>query len=487
MTAATATKPPKGAAAGAVEDLLKPKASYLPAPIEEINAGVAQVWEDIGVWKKLASQMNNNLAIKEHILKVCNMQGLPLIGVDIIPTQQGLKLYVNGEGAKYNRERYLYNQGRQLIERKIEFVPYEQMPGSDPVKDKAQGRIYFRITTVVENIEQKEKIIDAVCKGTIPADKVEALLEQLKVVTKYVTHSSFSYQSEKFTDNRQPDIIIKKGTTQCHRRADLEISSQCVIPEDEEPKDAEFIIRGDAVEKKPDTAAADLAKKIATELPPVTLTPSKVSEVKSTADEKKPEGTSAAPSETPAAQTPEELKKIEELMGKINVVFTNAKVAKADRMKWFTEHNYPLRKSEMSSVRLEEALAKVTAQYGPKGAAEAAHEPKKADPDPARGPEIQTIFGLREKANFDNEEVLRTWVKTRWGKGLSEMAAGELAQVKDVVKQYADVFENLSKVGFHSPAELLTYVGDTEKKDFYLLTQEEFDRVMGTLKDMSAE
>lgn len=490
MTAATAEKPAaKGAAKGSVEDLLKPKSSLLPAPIEEINAGVAQVMEDMGVWKKLASLMNNNLAIKDHVLKVCNMQGLPLIGVDIIPTQQGLKLYVNSEGAKFNRERYLDQQGRRMIERKIELIPYEQMPGSDPVKDKAQGRIYFRITTTIEDVEQKAKIVDAVCKGTIPADKVESLLEQLKIVTKYQTHSSFSNQSEKFGDNRQPDAILKKGTTQCHRRADLEISSQCVIPEDEEPKDAEFVIR-DATPARPD--AAELAKKVAQDLPPVTLTPTKVTEVKTAQEEQKPQGQGNPPSTELPVQTPEEVKEIEAVMGQINAVFTAAKIAKPDRMKWFTEHGYPLRKTEMTPTKLKEALAKVKAQYekpaavaGAGGPAAAAQEPaKKADPDPARGPEIQKMFGLREKAGFASEEALREWVKTRFGKGMSEMAAGELAKVGDTVKEFANTLEDTAKWGFTTAAELITYVQETEGKDFHLLTSEDLAKVVETLNGL---
>ena len=63
----------------------KPKPSYLPACIEEVNASIAAVWESTGTWKKL-SQVVNDPTIKERMLKICNMQEMPLIGIDIIPT-----------------------------------------------------------------------------------------------------------------------------------------------------------------------------------------------------------------------------------------------------------------------------------------------------------------------------------------------------------------------------------------------------------------
>lgn len=273
MTTATAAVPaskegkvPQNPKATAPPGAQKTIPSYLPAPIDEVNASIAAVWEQLGIFAKIKVQ-------KESLLKLCNLQEMPLIGIDIIPTQQGLKVYINGEGAKFNRERYLHQNGRRMIERTIEIVPYDKAPGADPVRDKAQGRLYFKITTTVEDVDQKDKIVNAVASGIIKASEVTETLKALKIITESVTFSAYSNQSEKFGDNRQPDIILKKGITQAHRRSDLEISSQCVIPEDEEPQDAQFLVKSEDLLEKA-KVAADSAKAGAS-LPDTTLVPEK--------------------------------------------------------------------------------------------------------------------------------------------------------------------------------------------------------------------
>lgn len=485
---AAPAKPAKAAekaTPAAAAPFMQNKPSYLPAPIEEVNESISAVWESIGVWKKLSTTVNSP-NIKEHILKVCNMQEMPLIGVDIIPTQQGLKLYVNGEGAKFNRERYLTQQGRRMIERQIHIIPHEKI-SANPAVDKNQGRIYFEIITTIEDTAQKAKIVDAVASGVIKASEVKDVLEQLKIITKYITHSSFSNQSEKFDQNRQPDVIIKKGTTQCHRRADLEISSQCVIPEDEEPKDAVFLIKdtpgaADVPALSKIDAAKDAAAAGAT-LPATTLAPQKSAEL--------PPPASTPASEVPAADKDPE--KIKALMGEINTIFNEAAVGKADRIKWFTENSYPIRTSEMSVPILEKALAQVKEKYKkapadggatlpPPSTAPAAAD--KPPADPAKQAALKKIFAVREKAGFQDDEILRAWVKTRWSKGLSEMTAPEAGVVADQVVEYSNFLENHKKWGFGSELELLTYVEDSSKKTLHSMVSEEVQKAAKDLGEL---
>jgi hypothetical protein len=482
MTQATADVPAKKE--GTMPSPQKPadaggrRVSYLPASIDEVNASIAAVWESTGTWKRLAQAVNSP-DIKDRMLKLCNMQEMPLIGVDIIPTQQGLKLYINGEGAKYNRERYLAQNGRRLIERQIEIVPYEKTPGSDPARDKAQGRLYFKITTTCEDVDQKNKIVNAVASGIIKASEVTETLKALKIITESVTFSAYSNQSEKFSDNRQPDVILKKGITQCHRRADLEISSQCVIPEDEEPTDAQFLVKSEELLNKATAAAMADAS-----LPKTTLVPDKA-----TKQPDAPPAQAATAADAPAAKPgpvgegipaqQSNATEIESLMLQINGVFDKNAVKKADRIKWFTERNYPISKAKMTVDILKKALAEVTAQYAPAAPAaapaaqeapkEASAKPEPEKASPAKQEALKKIFGLREKSGFPDDESVRAWVKETFGKGLSEMDTAELGTVVGRVAKIVDTMSNHQKWGFASAPELLNYVQDSTGKPIYAL------------------
>jgi hypothetical protein len=448
--------------------------SYLPASIEEVNASIAAVWESTGTWKRLAQAVNSP-EIKDRMLKLCNMQEMPLVGVDIIPTQQGLKLYVNGEGAKYNRERYLAQNGRRMTERKIEIVPYDQAPGADPVRDKAQGRLYFKITTTCEDVDQKNKIVNAVASGIIKASEVTETLRALKIITESVTFSAYSNQSEKFQDNRQPDVILKKGITQSHRRADLELSSQVVIPEDEEPTDAQFLVKSEE-----NLAAATAAALGAASLPQTTLVPDKATKTPDVAPAAAPAATAAAKPGPVGEGTPVQqpnVAEIESLMGQINAIFDAAKVKKVDRIKWFNERKYPISKVQMTVETLSKALAEVKAQFAPPAAPAAAQEAPEATkapeakPEPEKAPQwkqdgLKKIFGLREKAGFADDEAMRAWVKEEFGRGLSEMEIGQMEAVTARMAAFCNFFANSQKWGMNT-VDLTSYVKDSTQKSVH--------------------
>jgi hypothetical protein len=451
MTTATAAKPTPGKKTPPTGPT-----TYLPAPIEEINSQIIASWEQLGILAKIKIQ-------KDTLLKLCNLQEMPLIGIDVIPTQQGPKLYINGEGAKFNRERYLHNAGRRMVSRKVEEIPYADVPHAEANRDKAQGRIYFRITTTVEDVEQKAKIVDAVASGKIPAADVKAIMDQLKIVTEYQTLSSFSNQSEKYDVNRQPDVILKKGVTQCNRRADLEISSQCVIPEDEEPLDAQFIVKSgevldQATDKAKDAAAGNEA-----------LKPAKVAEM--------PETTTAPAKATPGPVGEGPKKDVGALITEINAIFDKGEVKKADRMKWFTENGLPMKKSEMTVEILTQAIEKAKATDFKKLFGQPAKvAPQKDDTakvDPEKQKMLGAIFGQHKKAGFGDEDAIRAWVKEEYGKGLSEMNVGECGDVRMRVEAMAKFLSNFQNWGFAAEVELKEYLETFGEKALHKMSVKE--------------
>lgn len=461
----TDTKAPKAdkpAAAAA------PKKEQHVIPIEEVNNTISALWDSTGIWKRMVNTLQDP-NIKGVMIKACNMQEMPLSGLDIIPTQQGPKPYVNSEGAKFSRERHLAKSGRKMVGREINLIPYDKMPGSIKDRDQQQGRMYFEIVSTVENVDQKQQIIDAVCNGTIPADKVAALLEQLAIITKYKTHSSFSNQSEKFADNRQPDVILKKGTTQCHRRADLEMSMQYVLPDDDAPLDAEFIVKGEAPQAPDKAKAAADAAAAGPAMPQRTLMPEKVTE-QPTADHKKP-------METPPPPDASVLTAVKAIMVEVNKVFDEAKVPKADRMKFFNQNALPISMTQMTVELANKALELVRKTYKKTSEALPAETPAKTEEqkDPARHQALQKVFGLREKAGFKSEDELRAWVKAKSGKGLSEMGAAEIDVIADGIKVFANFLGNYQKWGFGSQPELVVYLEDAAQKKFHDLTPQEIE------------
>ena len=432
----------------------------LPAPLEKINQAIADTWEQLGTFKKLQ-------VTKSTILNLCNMGDMPLTGVDIIPTQNGPRLYINHDGAKYNREKYLANQGRAVSSRKVDIVGAKEMGIGADEQHKAQNRVFFRIRTKVRDDMAYRKIVDAIAQAvanghTQAAEQGLKLLESLE--SEYQTYSAFSYQSEKFSQNRTPDHILKKGITQACRRADLEISMQVVLPSDEEPVDAEFIVKADAKIKE----AQKGASKTELELKPEKVTPGPGvgdEPIKKVGDK------------TVIVGTPDLGEKTKELID----IFTKAGHKKAFMIKWMTENFGSVKKDELTLEILEKAIAKAKDEFKPETKDKKDTGKKKSDPD--RNKIIKKIFASRADKGFDSDDDLRAMVKGAYGKGLSEMDVEQLSFVEKHLDDLAFLVDH-KKWGFSTPQELVDYVKDSAGKPFAEMTSQELSTVKSDLDEM---
>ncbi len=440
--------------------------------IAEKNAALAQAWEQMGIFKKIP-------ITKEVLVKMANLEGMPLSGADVIETQQGFRLYINNVGAKCLRDKYLTQQDRELSGRSVDILEKLPNQNADATLDKQQGRVYFKITTRIKSPEYV-KLIDAVCAGKMSAADAKIILDDDERRNTYHTFSAFSYATEKFQTNRVPEHIIKKGITQCHRRADLEIANQSVLPADEEPTDANFLAKADDILKEAQTGSGGASA----------LTPASVKPVAPTLPP--PAKADVAPAATPtAAATPGsgvEGKAAptggEDLTAKIsalNSIFEAAKVSRFDRQKWMQDHKFPFSKKELTAEVLDKAIKAATEQYTPSAAQEVKQEPPKQAEKPAEDPErtkaLSRIFGMREKSGFVDEDTLRAWVKQVNGKGLSEMTATEMAPVIERISEFATFLANHTKWSFGSTLELMAYVQDSGGKSLHTMTTAEITKL----------
>lgn len=465
--------------------------------IELANKTLSEAWDQLGYFAKIKVQ-------KQTLVTLCNLEGMPLSCVDVIPTQDGPKLYINSEGAKYNRDKYLNAQNREVAGRTIDIL--DTVPGAKKAEDEALGRKYFRVVTHVMS-EEYRKIIDAISKGVVPVGDGMKLIEEIKKMNMYTSFSAFSYQAEKL--NKTPEQIIKKGITQAHRRADLEISKQFVLPADEEPIDAQFVVRDTAA------AAEHAAAAAAGGGGAPTLTPSSVKDVTPKNDPKKPDTMKTEPAKTakadekpaqdaaPAAEQKPPQKTFEQLGAELNAKFALAGLGKVDRQRWMNHYQIPASKEKLQQnpALLEKAVELVTKQYEdgtlvkwkggvpqdppaePLKQAELPVSPDKEDPE--RKKLLGVIFGdRREKAGFDSEDHVRTWVKLTWGKGLSDMTTAETKVVADRMGLFSGLLLRHAKWGFSSPAELVNYVQEAQGADFYKLDEEGLKKLEVSLEDL---
>jgi len=427
----------------------------------ERNFALAEAYEQMGLFKA-------SVVSKATMLSIANLEGMPLSGIDIIKTQQGYKFYVNQEGAKYNRDKYLGQQGREVSGRIVEIL--DTFVGADAAQDKAQLRKYFKTTTKIKSKEYSQ-IVEGIANGKVDAATGLKILDKIEADNTYVSYSSFSTVSEPY--NKTPEHIIKKGQTQAHRRADLEISKQCVLPADEEPMDAEFTLKtGDLMDKaKEATGGSPVLKPDAVKT---------VVEVPATAVTVKPAEQKAAPgpgAEGKSEAKPEDPEAIKAKITELRAVFDAAKLSKFEQQKWMTDNKFPIKPKEMTVAILEKAIA--TAHTLLDKPAQPAQEaaPAAADPqeDPARKSILSSIFGFREKAGFESETTLRDWVKNTRSKGLSEMTAPELTQVDANVRRLADILAKGEKWGMTTP-QLKQFAVDSQKKDIYSMNLDELSK-----------
>lgn len=431
----------------------------LPAPIEEVNNAIAATWEQLGIFKKLQVS-------KAAILDLCNMGDMPMTGIDIIPTSQGPKLYINHDGAKYNREKYLRGQGRTVANRKVEIVDPSEVTFGIPEQHKNQNRIVFRILTKVRDESAHRKVVDAIAQAvaaghTDAAEKGIKLLEALE--STYQTFSAFSYQSEKFPANKTPDHILKKGITQACRRADLEISMQVVIPSDEEPVDAEFTVKAGEKLKE--------AKKGAT-LPGATLTPGKVA---------------PGPADEGGTEKGEKAGDMKKLGAELSGILAKAGMKRGAMIKWMTENMGTAKPSEMTPEILQKAVEKAKADLVEKKPEEKkpapAKEKAKEKSDPDRTKIMKKIFARREEAGFESDDDLRKCVKATCGKGLSEMDSKGLEAVSKSLHTLGLLSQH-KRWGFDTPEELAEYVKDALGKPLSEVGQEELQTLRSNLEEM---
>jgi len=416
--------------------------------IEQMNVALAEAYEQLGYFKA-------NVIQKATLIKMANMEGMPLSGIDVIKTQQGWKLYINGEGAKYNRDKYLTAQDREVSGRAVEV--FDQIPGSNPEQDKAQGRKYFKTTTHVKSVEFTN-LVNGIAAGRVDPKIGMELLEQITKMNTYVSWSAFSNVSEPY--NKIPEHILKKGQTQAHRRADLEISKQCVLPADEEAMDAQFVVKPNSspqgIEDMAKAAAAGGVTALVPEKPESVHEP----------DAPGPAEKGGATEDDPALVK----SKIAELSG---ILTTQGKLDKTGRVKWLANNGFPTSIKDITMDVLTKAIATAKAQF------EKAPEPTKTEPpkdapkgDPAKQEILHKVFGLREKAGFESDDAIRAWVKKSFGKGLSEMDVAEGGKVVERVALYASLIAK-RKTPEMDASSILNYAVQTKGKELHDMTPEE--------------
>lgn len=424
--------------------------------IEAMNNTLAEAYEQLGYFKTIAIQ-------KATLVKMANMEGMPLSGIDVIKTQQGPKIYINQEGAKYNRDKYLNQQGREVSGRTVEV--FDVIPGSNPEQDKAQGRKYFKTTTHVKSPEY-EKVVEGIASGRVDAKVGMELLKQIVEANTYTSWSAFSNVSEPY--NKVPEHILKKGQTQAHRRADLEISKQCVLPADEEPMDAQFVVKGNPPATSDLAAAAGASG--AVELVPDKPAAAPVAAAPGPAETK---GETKPPVDDPAAVNA----KIKELSA---ILSTQGKLDKMGRVKWLNDNGFPTSVSEITLDVLAKAIVAAKAQFEkapepPKAAEAPKAEPQKDAPktDPAKQEILHKVFGLRDKAGFESDDAVRAWVKKIFGKGLSEMNIAEGGKVVERIAAFASLLANREKWEMKDASGIFDYAKGSKGKDLHDMTVEE--------------
>jgi hypothetical protein len=165
----------------------------------------------------------------------------------------------------------------------------------------------------------------------------------------------------------------------------------------------------------------------------------------------------------------------------LNTIFDAAGVKRFDRQKWMQEKGFPFSKKELTSEVLDKAIKAATLQFTPPATQETKQEPPKQAEKPAEDPErtkaLNRIFGMREKAGFVDEDALRAWVKQVNGKGLSEMAAAEMAPVIERISEFATFLANHTKWSFGSTLELMAYVQDSGGKSLHAMTTAEITKL----------
>jgi hypothetical protein len=424
----------------------KPEEPRELSQIENMNAALAEAYEQLGYFKAITIQ-------KAALVRMANMEGIPLSGIDVIKTQQGPKLYINQEGAKWNRDKYLTSQGREVSGRTVEVL--DQIAGSNIEQDKAQGRKYFKTTTHVKS-QEYINVINGIAMGKVDPKIGMELLKQITEANTYVSWSAFSNVSETF--NKIPEHILKKGQTQAHRRADLEIAKPHVLPADEEPMDAQFVV-------KDSPATPDVAKAAAAAGAAVLV----------------PDNPAEAPAPEPAAEAPPENQElVKERIGQLAAILSGSgKLDKVGRLKWLGDNKFPTNIKEATIEILDKMVSVAKVQFekpaAPAEPPKAPTPPKEEAPkaDPAKQEILHKVFGLRGKAGFASDDAVRTWVKKVFGKGLSEMNIEEGGKTVERIAAFASLLANKEKWEMKDDASIFDYAKGTKGKDLHDMTPDE--------------
>lgn len=186
------------------------------------------------------------------------------------------------------------------------------------------------------------------------------------------------------------------------------------------------------------------------------------------------------PAETKGEQSPSQEAAVKDRLGTLFGILSGpAKLDKVGRLKWMSDKGFPKSLKEMTVEILDKAISVARSEF-----AEKSTEPATKSVSPAKQEALHKVFGLREKAGFESDEAVRTWVKTAWGKGLSEMSDEELAKVVERIAAFASLLANYQKFGFEVPAALVKYVVDVRGKPFHSQTVEELKEIEQEFNDL---
>lgn len=344
---------------------------------------------------------------RAELFKLLQIENLPLGGLDLIPTSQGMRLYINQEGAKAKLANFIDEKNLTVIDEEPEIL---ELP-----ENTNNGRCTIKYKTVMRDNAAFEKVL-----AIAPQVKPEVLDKLLAgVFIEYKTLASHSYELEGNPANRKPSAIIMKCETKGKRRCYLKAAKSTLLKSDEEEiiADAPYTVKA-SVPSAPELKVPEPLKPV--ERPqadpaPATTTPTTATITEARVREK---------FETPQGD-------IKSLLRELDLIFNEQGMSGAQRLFWLKEHFGVLSYSKLT-VEIARKAIETLKGNPPKSppVSTSADDAQKADEARrARKAElIRTIFGKAKSLGYPHEDAGQMALDMK-SKRLEDMDPDELADV----------------------------------------------------------